>query len=418
MKPKSPAILTLKTDVEHHPRWFPSRPSALFPGITMRIVNALYCSISLLSICLPSFSYGADPSEEFFNDLVMPILDISLSDASIDQLKRNPREYVQATLSDGLTTWQQVAIKLKGAAGSFRQLHQKPGFTLNMDKYTDGQRFQGVDKFYLNNSVQDPSYLNELICSDLYLRAGIPAPRVTLALVRLNDRVLGIYVLKEGFDKAFLKRHFAKHKGNLYDPGNARDIDNPLERDSGEGRSDGSDVIALVNAVNEIDGRRRWQQIQSTLDVDRFITFVALEVITWHWDGYAMNRSNYRIYHDPSKGRIVFMPHGMDQMFWNPEGSISPQFKGLVAQKVLELPQAKQRYRERLESLLTSVFTPERTTNRINAANANLAPLLALLGDQATAEHRKHAEIVGNRILKRYEFLRNEVSGRAVASPR
>ena len=37
---------------------------------------------------------------------------------------------------------------------------------------------------------------------------------------------------------------------------------------------------------------------------------MVLEAITWDWDGYPMNRNNYRIYHDPEKDKITFIPSG------------------------------------------------------------------------------------------------------------
>ena len=54
--------------------------------------------------------------------------------------------------------------------------------------------------------------------------------------------------------------------------------------------------------------------------------------MTWDWDGYVMNRNNYRVYHDLDTGKMVFFPHGMDQMFWETPQSIIPpnKFNGLV----------------------------------------------------------------------------------------
>jgi len=40
-----------------------------------------------------------------------------------------------------------------------------------------------------------------------------------------------------------------------------------------------------------------------------------MEIMLAHWDGYAQNRNNYRVFHDFDSGRLVFLPHGLDQMF-------------------------------------------------------------------------------------------------------
>ena len=85
------------------------------------------------------------------------------------------------------------------------------------------------------------------------------------------------------------------------------------------GRTDDSpdraDLKALVDACQEGDMAKRKVRLDKLLDVNRFIDFAAFEVMTWHWDGYCMKANNYRVYHDPSTDKIVFFPHGMDQMF-------------------------------------------------------------------------------------------------------
>src|SRR5438046_6795441 len=86
-----------------------------------------------------------------------------------------------------------------------------------------------MDKLHLTNSLQDPSYLAELICGELFRAAGVPASRVSHATVTINGRKRGLYYIKEGYDKLFLKRYFGNRDGNFYDGGFLRDIDQPLQ---------------------------------------------------------------------------------------------------------------------------------------------------------------------------------------------
>src|SRR6185436_4566339 len=103
----------------------------------------------------------------------------------------------------------------------------------------------------------------------------------------------------------------------------------------------------------------------------------ALEVMIWDWDGYIKNRNNYRIYHDLDSGRMVFFPHGMDQMFWEPTG-IAPHtranaimpgdwFGPLLAQALIKNTyEGKRLYQRRFGEVYTNVFDVEALTNRIN----------------------------------------------------
>src|SRR5213076_217273 len=123
-----------------------------------------------------------------------------------------------------------IALHLKGSSGSFQPLDQKPGFTLDFSENNPAQTLAGLRKIHLNNSVEDPSYLNEQIGSELFRAAGVPVPRVSHALVEMNGRPLGLYVLKEGLTEDFLSFYFRRGDGNLYEPERGNDVDGHMKR--------------------------------------------------------------------------------------------------------------------------------------------------------------------------------------------
>ena len=133
----------------------------------------------------------------------------------LKSLRQEPRTYVRATIRAGTNVLHHVALRLKGRTGSFRGLDDKPAFTLDFDRFVPEQRLHGLSKIHLNNSVEDPSYLHEKLGAELFRTAGIPAPRVSHALVEMNGRRLGLYVLKEGFTPEFLAQHFRRTDGSF-----------------------------------------------------------------------------------------------------------------------------------------------------------------------------------------------------------
>lgn len=285
----------------------------------------------------------------------------------MESLRREPRKAVPATVSVGTNVFDSVSVHVKGAAGSTRSIDDNPALTLNFSKFKEGQDSFGLHKLHLNNSVQDPSRLDELIASTLYLRAGVPTARTTHALVTLNGRSLGLYVLKEGYDKTFIRRNFpasTNGPGNLYDGGFVRDIDQDLERDVGSGTNSYADLKRLREAVNAPISTRA-TRLATVLDVDRFLTFCAIQSLTDDWDGYARNHNNYRLYHDPVSGRFHFIPHGMDQLFGNSSQPLEPGWNGLVAQRVFELPENRAIFYDRLATLSTNLFTVATLTNLV-----------------------------------------------------
>jgi len=103
---------------------------------------------------------------------------LELTPDAIACLKRQPREYVTATVTEGTNVHLQVGVHLKGAVGSFRPVDDKPSLTLDFSRFESGGKFYGLRKIHLNNSVEDPSFVNEIIGSELFRAAGVPAPRL------------------------------------------------------------------------------------------------------------------------------------------------------------------------------------------------------------------------------------------------
>ena len=371
-------------------------------------------------------SAASAPVEDLFAGGAIPRIKIEISPKSMERLRgkgwsrgwagpTRERPEVEATVIEGGRVYTNVALHLKGSAGSFQPVDSKPGLTLNFDKLVKGQKFHGLEKISLNNSVQDPSFSSEKICRELFNAAGVPAPRADYATVELNGRKLGLYVLLEGYNRQFLKRHFKNSKGNLYDGGFLADVDTPLNPNAGDAGAAAEDLRELARAAKTGDGTDRYARLEKVLDIDRFVTFMAMEVLVCHWDGYCMNKNNYRVYHDMDVERMMFMPHGMDQVFgvMMVEASmpVRPRFQGLVARAVMDTPQGRRRYFERLAQLNRSVFDVESITNRICQSAARVRPVLAEFGQPALSSHEHEVADLCDRIVQRKQSLDEQLAG-------
>jgi hypothetical protein len=61
---------------------------------------------------------------------MIPTIQIELTEADIKELQDNPRRYVEGRMNVDGKTYKGVALKLKGAAGSFQPVDQKPAWTV------------------------------------------------------------------------------------------------------------------------------------------------------------------------------------------------------------------------------------------------------------------------------------------------
>jgi spore coat protein CotH len=350
-----------------------------------------------------------DPSADLFTPAgPVPKFQITVEAGNLKQLRQDPRAYVRATVRVGDQTFKDVGIHLKGAAGSWRDWNDKPGLTLNFDKFVEDQSYRGLDKIHLNNGVQDGSYLQEILANEMYLAAGVPACRCTHATVELNGRKVGLYVFKEGFDRSWLRRHFDNPNGNLYDGGFLTDINGQLKLDAGKdnGRKD---LRALVRACSEGDANKRYAAVGKLVDVDRFLSSAAVQIVTADWDGYIRKPNNYRVYFDP-KGKAVVIPHGLDQMWQNPGEELWHGWGGMIARAILDHPEGKKKAIARLKEVVEKHFVLKSLTKRIDElAPRAKAAIESVHGKGSGAGYENEVKWLKERLKQRDELLRREL---------
>lgn len=300
-------------------------------------------------------------------------LRLHLSPEATSTLRRTPRKYVHASLRADGVVYGDVGLQLKGSAGSFRPFDDKPALTVDLDRFAPGTKFCGVTKLHLDNAVEDPSYLCALIGSEVFRAVGVPTPEVTHALVWLNGRRLGLYVLREGLSEEFRQRSFGRGEGVLLEPERGQDVDGRMQVKNGAvTKANASWLQPLAAAAREPDRALRWPRLEAVLDLDRFLTFMAVEVFLAHRDGYTLAKNNYRIHYDTIRHQAVFLPYGMDQLFGPRDLPWKPQMAGLVARAVMDLPVGQQRFEERIAALSAKLPSVAMLTNRVNQAVALL----------------------------------------------
>jgi len=342
-------------------------------------------SLVLIALCMAgSAPTRADrPAEDaaaeaFFSG---PILSwtITLPEDSLTALRRDPRSYVRGRLQVGSHDLPDVGFHLKGSAGSKRPVDDKPSWTIDINRFHPGRTLYGQDKLQLNNSAQDGSYLNQNLASRVYRAAGIPATRSTHALVRVNGRDLGVYVAVEAYDGRYLRRAFpeeGKRPGNLYEGGFVSDIDRRLQRDAGHGPENHEDLRRLQDAV-DAPAPQRLAGLEQTLDVDRFLTFSAIQLTLDDWDGYLRNRNNYRVHFRAGDGRAIFLPSGVDQLLVHADAPVREGWRSRVATALFGLPGLQLQLRSRLKELSATVLSEPFLTNELARLQTRLDAAVA-----------------------------------------
>jgi spore coat protein H len=349
-------------------------------------------SISVVAVLiLVVVSQGRGVAEDFFaKDQVIGIR-IVVSEEGLKGLEKAPRVNVPVEVSWEGQKGLKGMMHLKGH-GSFRPITSKASFSIVLSE----GKFYGHKRLLLNNSAQDGSLMKWKLASEMFLKAGVPAARINFGRVTLNERELGMYLVLEPTDKIFLKSHLGSDEGNLYE-GSNNDIEDRLDVDNGSGKQE--DLKRLTEACRETDLKRRWERLNGLLDMERVISFIAVEVLVCHHDGYSMDRNNFRIYDNPLNHKVSFIPHGLDLLFDQPNLPLEPQFSGIVARAIIETPAGQKAYLERVQELAHLFYGNDALIERMEK-------VALLLGKSVGRE-----EVAGVRknLKARGEFVRQEL---------
>lgn len=262
-------------------------------------------------------------------------------------------------VKDGETTViDSVGLRLKGNTsrrrpeGGYGQMHQRDNtdwhhahFGVNLRKYVDddAHTIQGVRKIHLKWFKDDPAYVREVFCYELFKRAGVwTALRDNYCRLWIHvegdsrEAYYGVYELMEPIDKRYLKDRkdrFGASDGYLWKCRNAAaGLNNPggdiwydddsddrhaytLETQTSEFDNARAQLIDFMNKLSSLSDSEFYTWIQEVTDVDLLLRTYAVNVAVGMWDDYWNNANNYYIYFngkETSGYQFFFIPYDYD----------------------------------------------------------------------------------------------------------
>lgn len=301
---------------------------------------------------------------------------------------------VPATLTFDGVVITQVGLRKKGTS-SRRPLSGKSSFTVKLNEFVPGQKLDGLKKLSIDNAIEDPSLVTGHLSYEVFRRAGLPAPRTAHATLRWNGEDKGLFVIEEPTDTRYLEAVFGDGSGNVYEGpwdfprGAATAV---LRDEVSEGRSR-ADLEALTAVVMDTPDAQLEAALAAQLDLDRFLTNYAVEMVADLWDNYALVAWNFYLYHVPG-GRFVLLTHGVNWPYfhadmdpfdihtdpWNTGGADPP---GFLCDRVNTVPALAARYRAELVRVARDAWDVPTLTARIDrvVATVHSRPLTGAAAD-------------------------------------
>ncbi len=253
----------------------------------------------------------AASADELFALRFVPTLELTLGPDARLALEQHPRQYTEASLGQGGRTYP-MRIKLKGNR-TFRRLDDKPAFRI---KFTGGG-FLGLHGLVLNNLVDDPTGLREILAYRLYRAAGVPAPRAAFARVTIDGVAYGTYLMVEPIDSHLIREQVGGAPAATFEGEYGCDLfpaDTPrIQLKHGE-EADARAAFARLAALADGDVHALFDDARSLAAVPEVLSFLAVGTLVGDFDGY-WHSHNYFLSFGPPDHRWRILPWGEDRVF-------------------------------------------------------------------------------------------------------
>ncbi len=182
------------------------------------LATALFMNGEALGLQTASAAPGYE--QRLFDRSRVHTLDIVMADWE-DFLETAAQEaYARATVVIDGEDFSNIGLRAKG--NNSRRLTEKYGhdrysLKLEFDHFQPGS-YYGLDKFCLDASFQDNSYLKTWVTFDMMDHMGVPTPLCSWVWVTVNGEDWGLFLAIEEPEEAFAQRVYGKNHGQLYKP--------------------------------------------------------------------------------------------------------------------------------------------------------------------------------------------------------
>lgn len=367
--------------------------------IKSRLLLKIHLVIVFLAILLPG-NYGQEripvPGPLFGGDIVQAVYIYVPEDTltwlyQSENLRSDHYFHSFVVIDNGITrdSFENVGFRLRGNTSRYAQ---KKSFKLSLNKYVSGRTYHGVDKLNFNAEHNDPSSMRAALCFDLYHRAGLVAARANHFRIYINDRYYGVYTNFEQYDEKFTYSRFGREDGNLYKCNFSADLnylgDDPdlykferdgervYEQDNQADTDDYSDLARFIDVLNNTPEEQFLCEIEKIFEVNEYLKYIAMDIVTGNWDGPLINKNNFFLYSNPKTGKFEYLPYDLDNTFgidwinsnmttrniydWSHDSEWRPLYNSIIKNDVL-----KDRFSYYLHYLVSNLYHNSSITNYV-----------------------------------------------------
>ncbi len=159
-------------------------------------------------------------SAKLFDDSYVHTVDIQVDDWQGFLDSALDEQYIPATLIIDGEEFRDVGLRTKGNNSlklTNQYGHDRYSLKIEFDQYV-GQYYYGLDKFSLDSSFQDNSYMKTRLTMEMMDFMEVPTPLTSWTWVTVNGEAWGLFLAIEEPEEAFALRVYGEDYGQLYQP--------------------------------------------------------------------------------------------------------------------------------------------------------------------------------------------------------
>ncbi|BBB49541.1 CotH kinase family protein [Pelolinea submarina] len=356
-----------------------------------------------------------------FDDSRVRRIEVSLDQADWTQMWADVESKYQAKADVNVfgEELKDVGFRMRGQF-SLRMSGDKKPWKIDTDAYIADQEYHNLRQLMLLNNIGDPGLLKEKLAYEMMRFAGLPASFVSFVELWIDIRddgqdpiYWGVYSMVERVDNKYIGNRFGQDAkgGNLYKASHAQrgpmDLiyhgdsieDYPVQNGqyaygkmNNEAEADYSDIVALCRVVDGTEyasDAELIQALESSLNVDAFLRYLAVNIIIDNWDSYIYTGNNFYLFNDSVSGRFEWIPWDLT---WG-GGTDAPLFtrseSGMMEgaplyDLVFSVEKYQDAYRAYIDLLSRYWFNPQNLSPMIQQYHNMIAPYVAQsTGDKA-----------------------------------
>ncbi|MBT7983800.1 MAG: hypothetical protein HN584_14660 [Akkermansiaceae bacterium] len=301
-----------------------------------------------------------------------------------------------------------VGVRYKGNTSYQRVNGEKKSVNISIDATNEDADLEGLDTLNLNNAAGDQTLLREALYFNT-MKKYAACPGAGFVQLNINGENWGVYSNAQQQDSPLIRQYFGTNEGDrwkspsgtgsgagggapggggrppggggggwssgdkalLYLGDNPSTYENIYELKKQNSDDPWANLIHATDVLNNTPAGKFKTKVNEVLAVDSWLWFLVLENIFTDDDSYWHKGCDYMIYYEPESGRIFPIEHDGNEAF-NPRYALLNPFdqetnvNRPVINKLLSVPEFRQRYIAHMRTVLENDFNPENLTATID----------------------------------------------------